>query len=248
MDADNPGDHFDHLSTSWTLLGEAHDSATPQARREAALEQVIERYQNLVRRYLAGALRQERNAREAVDECFQEFGLRVLRGAFKGAAPERGRFRDYLWTCLANLVNDYHRKRRRELEPLEDREPAAEEERPVSEQEFLAMWREELVARALRALEAHERQTGQWLYAVLKLKMEHPQLRSEQLAERLAPAVGKPLTAEWARKRLFLARGKLAALLLDEVRQSLREPTDEQVYEELADLGLLEYCRSALPQ
>jgi hypothetical protein len=49
--------------------------------------------------------------------------------------------------------------------------------------------------------------------------------------------------AVWVRKRLHLARQKLRELLREEVRRTLREPTDAAVEEELADAGLLAYCR-----
>ena len=45
--------------------------------------------------------------------------------------------------------------------------------------------------------------------------------------------------------RKWLARSN-ADLLLDEVAQSLEAPTAERLQEELAELTLLEYCRSAL--
>ncbi len=45
---------------------------------------------------------------------------------------------------------------------------------------------------------------------------------------------------------LHRAREKFAAHLIDDVAQSLTEPTEEQLHEELLDLGLLDYCRSAL--
>src|SRR5439155_155691 len=139
-----PDDHFDHLSTSWTLLDKAHRPDLPAQQQQAARQQVIERYGSLVRRYLGGAFRQEPDAPEAVEECFQEFSLRVMRGAFKGAAPERGRFRAYLRTYLSNLGNDYRRNNLRRAESLGEYEPAAQEEPPAGDQEFAAMWREDL--------------------------------------------------------------------------------------------------------
>jgi len=47
---------------------------------------------------------------------------------------------------------------------------------------------------------------------------------------------------------LHRARQKFAALLLDEVAHSIERSTAEQVAEELADLGLLDYCQPALEQ
>ncbi len=244
MGAPQPNDHFDHHSTSWTLLVGAHDPGATPATRERARRQLIERYQGLARLYLAGALRHEREAEEAVAECLQELGVRVMTGAFKNVDPERGRFRHYLRACLSNLVNDYQRRQGRRVDALGDFDPAAPGS-AADEKEFVALWRQELVERALRALANHEKRTGQQFYSVLKLKMDHPELRSAQMAERLTASAGKPLTEVGVRKRLSLARAKLVELLRAEVKQSLRDPTEEQVEEELADLGLLEYCRPA---
>ena len=66
------------------------------------------------------------------------------------------------------------------------------------------------------------------------------------MAEQLAPVIGKPVSAEWVRKRLQRARDRFAELLLQEVARSLGAPTEEELEEELLALGLFEYCRSAL--
>jgi RNA polymerase sigma factor (sigma-70 family) len=249
MEPPTPTDHFDHLSTSWDLLRAAHDPEASPEQRQAARRQLVERYQDLVRRYLGGALRHERDRGEAVDDCLGKFSLRVMEGAFEGVKPERGRFRDYLRTCLENLVHDYHRerqRRRRQFQPLGGiDEPAVSGSPPVTDEEFKTMWRDQLVTQALAALEGHEKRKGQHLYTVLKYKMDHPDLRSAALANQLAGVVGKPVTAEWVRKRLYLARRRLAESLLQAVRQSLQRPTDEAVYQELAELGLLAYLPAA---
>ena len=57
---------------------------------------------------------------------------------------------------------------------------------------------------------------------------------------------GKPVTAGWVRKRLYLAREKLGELLLEEIRQSLDTPSEADMVQELIELNLLKYCRSAL--
>jgi hypothetical protein len=81
---------------------------------------------------------------------------------------------------------------------------------------------------------------------VLKLRMDHPEMHSPEMAERLTAQLGKSITSGWVRKRLFVAREKLGELLLSEIRQSLPHSTDEQVVEELITLELLDCCRDAL--
>ncbi len=48
------------------------------------------------------------------------------------------------------------------------------------------------------------------------------------------------------RKTLERARNKYADFLLHEVAQTLKKPTVAELEEELADVGLLTYCRPAL--
>jgi hypothetical protein len=87
-------EHLSGLSTPWVLLRQARDllPAVQQAARAALLD----RYGPLIRRYLGGAFRGRADQQEAIDECLQRFGVRLCEGAFDGATPQRGRFRDYL--------------------------------------------------------------------------------------------------------------------------------------------------------
>jgi RNA polymerase sigma-70 factor (ECF subfamily) len=232
-----PADEFDALTTSWTLLRDAHNPQARPERRSEALDQLFRRYQPLARRYLGGALRREKDREEAVNECFQRFCLKLLEGRLQGADPNRGSFRRYLRTLLSNLVTDYQRERQRQLPGLP--EAAAD----VPEAEFREWCREDLVRLALVALEREEQQTGRVLYSVLKLKMDHPDWRAPQLAEHLAGRLKQALSAVWVRQRLFQARKRLCQLLREQVRLDLPEPTDQLVEEELARLGLLDYLR-----
>jgi RNA polymerase sigma factor (sigma-70 family) len=244
MPPPQPPDHFDQLSTSWSLLEEAHDPLAQPGRRAEARGRLLLRYEPVARRYLGGALRQAEDP-EAVEECFQRFCLRVLEGGFQAVTPERGRFRHYLRAVLSNLVTDYQRERQRRLPALADADPP--ETFLVSDEEFRAMYREELVTRALRALAEQERQTGGVLYTVLKLKIDRLDWQAPRLAEHLSGQLGRPLTAGWVRKRLFQARERLWELLRQEVWLDLQDPTDERLDEELAELGLLQYRRPEPP-
>jgi RNA polymerase sigma-70 factor (ECF subfamily) len=115
-----------------------------------------------------------------------------------------------------------------------------------SDEQFLTIWRAELMARTWDALARLERETGQHLYTVLRFRTDHPDVRSPEMAQRLAAVVGKAVTADWVRRRLHLARGKFTELLLDEVSQSLEGAGPEALDQELIDLGLHAYCRPAL--
>src|SRR5437879_1637637 len=104
MEPANPDPRLSHISTLWTLVEQAHRG--PADAIGPAQRLLLERYAAVVHRYLGGALRDA----DAADELFQEFCLRFLRGDFRRADPQRGRFRDFLRTALVNLVVDYHRR------------------------------------------------------------------------------------------------------------------------------------------
>jgi DNA-directed RNA polymerase specialized sigma24 family protein len=176
------------------------------------------------------------------DEQFAYIASKKAEFLGSGLPEAACRFRDYLRTVLSNLVRDHRRKKQSPAAPLEGAGPEAEDVRE-GEEEFIRLWREGLVRRALQALEGHEKRTGEVRYTVLRLAMDHPGMEAEEMARRLSGQLGKPATAAWVRKRVFLARQKLRDLLRHEVRQTLREPTDEAVEEELAEVGLLAYCR-----
>jgi RNA polymerase sigma-70 factor (ECF subfamily) len=89
MPEEKPTDRLSQISTTWTMLLEAHD---PAGEIRVARKQLFDRYEAAIRAYLTGALRD----RDAAEECFQTFALRFVRGDFKGANPQRGSFRKYL--------------------------------------------------------------------------------------------------------------------------------------------------------
>jgi RNA polymerase sigma-70 factor (ECF subfamily) len=240
---------FDDLSTAWTLLGAAHDPAAPPELMRAARQQLLERYEPVVRLYLRGLLRGRPDREEAVAECVQNFALHFVSGGFRNADPRRGRFRDYLKAALRNLATDYQRGGRLKPLPLPgDDVPVEDPPLPDADPEFVKIWRDELLARTLKALAAADERSGQHLYTVLRFRMDHPDMRSPEMAEQFGARLGRAVNSGWVRKRLFLAREKFAGLLLDEVLQSLDNPGDDQLIAELQELGLLDYCRSALEQ
>jgi DNA-directed RNA polymerase specialized sigma24 family protein len=234
------------LSTSWTLLFRAQgQEATPQELM-AARQELLDRYESVITRYLRGALRWEANHEEAVEECFQNLAVRFVGGKFQNVTPDRGRFRDYLKTCILNVVRDYQRKQRQNQGlPIEDVEPAG---RSIlgSAEEDAGVWREALLSRAMKSLAELERQTGKPLHSVLRLRRDHPRMPSHEMAEKLTAELARPVTAAWVRKKLEAARERFCRLLYEETAQSLESTDSNDVEQELADLGLLGYCRPFL--
>jgi RNA polymerase sigma-70 factor (ECF subfamily) len=239
MEQDNRQQRLSHITTLWSLVHQAHQGPTDAV--TAAQRHLLERYGGAVHRYLLGALRDA----EAADDQFQEFCVRFLRGDFRRADPERGRFRDFVKTAVFHLIVDYQKRRR--LPPLEGHEPAVTSS-PLAEadQEFLQSWREELLDRAWLGLAEIERKTGQPCYTVLHFRTEQPLLSSAAMADQLGARLGKAFTVASLRQALYRAREKFTDLLLQQVRQSLDEPSEEALEQELLDLGLLTYCQSAL--
>ena len=101
-----------------------------------------------------------------------------------------------------------------------------------------------MTARA--ALAAHQQRTGQPFHEVFRLRIDHPELTSAQMADQLSKQLGRPVKDGYVRQVLHRARDKYVDLLLDELAASLHEPTAEQLEQELIVLGLLDYCREGL--
>jgi RNA polymerase sigma-70 factor (ECF subfamily) len=239
MDRESLNQRLSAISTQWTLLFQAHQGSSDTV--ATAQCQLMQRYSGAVFRYFLGALRDP----EVAAELSQEFALRFVRGDFRRADPERGRFRDYLKKALIHMVTDYHRTRQawpRQLDPAAP-EPADSPPQSVhEEEEFLKSWREELLERTWQAL-AEAQPT---YHAVLLYRVENPDALSAEMAQELSVRLGKPLNAAAARKAAQRAHEQFADLLLDEIQHSLGTTATAALREELIALDLLRYCRSAL--
>jgi RNA polymerase sigma-70 factor (ECF subfamily) len=228
------------IKTHWAAVLEAHHGEGDAA--SATQQALLMEYYGAVYRYLLGALGDAATA----EELTQEFAVRFLRGDFRGADPTRGRFRDFLKVSVRHLMLDYWRARGKDAAPLPDgltgrpADPVADHDRA-----FLEKWREELLAHAWKALEGQTGE-GQSYYAALRVKTEHPELRSAGLAELLGARLGRPVTEEAARQLIHRARQRFADLLVAEVARSVAGAPPEELEQELIDLDLMAYCRAAL--
>ena len=233
--------HLSDIATHWTILRQAHGGGADEA--AAARQALMERYCGAVFRYL---LRKVRDASVAED-LTQEFALRFIQGRFERADRERGRFRDYVRGALFRLVQDHYREQARGPRPVAlEHDPAGPDEQADADRAFRESWRQELLARAWRALEAAEAESGQPFHAVLRLRADRPELTGGQMAELLTERLGRPIAPANLRQLLHRARERFAELLLDDIRESLEDAPAERVAEELAELNLLKYCKDAL--
>ncbi len=239
-------DHFDRLSridTMWSMVQQAH---RPDATEFGlAQQQLLDRYGGAVRRYALAALREP----DGADEVYQEFALKFVRGDYGNATPEKGRFRSFLKTSVYHLIIDHQRRRGRQqkLAPLIDEPPeVAESVDSPQDEAFLQSWRADLLERVWAMLEQQQTASGKPYHTVLRVRVEHPEVRSPELAELVGQKMDKPITAGTVRVMLCRAREKFGDLLIDEVAHSLADATPEQVEEELIDLDLWRYCKPAL--
>jgi RNA polymerase sigma factor (sigma-70 family) len=228
-----------------TLWSDVVRASRPESEAHAARARLVLRYIGAVHQYMARVLRDD----EAAAELAQEFAVRVLRGDFRRADPQRGRFRDFLRIAALNLVNDYRRRSRsrhlvQRAGALEPVAPGAEADEPDAE--FLQTWRTELFSRAMASLDEYQRRTGRPYHDLISLRTGEPQPSSAQMAAALSARLGKPVSDGWVRQTLRRARECLADLLLDEVSISLEGCSMEELEQELIILDLLDYCRESL--
>jgi len=254
----NEDEHLSQIHTAWTMVRRARGSEeddpdsdsggdTAEARRS-----LLQQYHRPVSRYLRAITRDA----DAADDLFQQFAVKFMEGGFRRADQDRGRFRDYLKTAIIRMAYDHRRQKAKQiahssgnipkdmLENLAEQQP---DEDSLSKQ-FDQGWREELLRRAWKALEQEERNTGKPYHSVLAYRAANPKEKSGDMAAALTEqlAADPPLTAAGVRKTLERARQRFGVYLLDEVAASLGDASIEAIEEELSDLGLKEYCESAL--
>src|SRR5262249_838708 len=176
MKQEPPNQRLSLISTLWSLVCRANRASTEDA--QAARQQLLERYGGAVRRYLRKLLHDP----DAADEVFQEFALQLVHGDLRGADPQRGRFRNFVKATLFHLVADYRKQQREWPGPLpaNGTRLAARPQAVECDRQFVESWRDELLARAWSALAKIEAGNGQPVYAVLRFRSDHPEMRSPQ--------------------------------------------------------------------
>ena len=222
----------------------AHEDDNGSA--EPAQRLLLERYGEAIQRYLLAAVRDQHVA----DELFQEFAVKLIKGDFKQANPEVGKFRSYVKTSLFRMVASYHRKnsarKERNLEQVPDVDSGADQFGVAEDEKFLQVWRDAILAKAWSRLESAEANGGPPYHTILRLRVQNPASSSLELAELISTVVGKQLTSGNARVQVHRARKKFAHSLFETIADSLEKPTREAVEAELIEVRLIEYCRDSL--
>ena len=243
MSDTDQGMHLSRIDTVWSMVLDAHHAT--DERQVEAMERLLRRYGKAIHRYLLAVVG---NADDAADLA-QELALRLVRGDFQAARPERGRFRQMIKSAALNLVVDYHRRRRLRPGQLAESNPEVADPANTAEdwdREFVASWRSRLLGLAASSLERYQQRTGRPFYDVFRLRKENPELSSAQLAELMSQQQGRPIKSNWVRQMLLRARERYASALLAEIWRSLEHPSPENLEEELIELGLLKYCQKHL--
>jgi RNA polymerase sigma factor (sigma-70 family) len=222
-----PASHLTDVETSWTQIRTAH---SPGPVGQAAMRELIGRYHDAVERYLRLKLRDQNLA----DEVFQEFWTKLLTHKLAGADHSKGRFRDYLRTVLHRLIIDHFRGRKlASLPPGDLLDPS------TADADYDRVWREAVIKRVWSRLETYEASTHKNRYAsVLHLRVGNPDASIEQIAQQLSEQTGTRVTPEAFRKTLQRARGKFLELLMQELRETVHPATQQDIEDEIYDLGL----------
>jgi RNA polymerase sigma factor (sigma-70 family) len=200
-------------------------------------ERFLRRYAPAIRGYFSSLMRNRCDAEDAA----QDFFLRVMRKGFRHFSAGRGRFRDYLKTAIRNAALRYMKRTGRPASNayIVAALGSAAVADQVLDQEFLVHWRWCLLSRAWAALRKHQGSSpGNLFHTVLQLETKYPEDGSARLAARASQLVGYPLEVAAYRKQVSRARRLLAKLLVNEVRLTLHQPTDDELDDELIALGV----------
>ncbi len=241
--AKNMNDRLSQIDTLWSVVRRAHRTGEATD----AQQELLNRYSSAIRRYLFNKLKDP----SAADDIYQEFALKFVRGDFQQVVPEKGRFRTFIRTVLFRMVADYYRARQRKKSVQLDEsmaEPQLADPEESRDDQFAEVWRDELLKRTWEGLLQVEKESGKMWFTVLQLRVNHPEMRSAQLAESLSREVKKEVSTANVRVLLHRAREKFSALLIDAVAESVSSKSYADIEEELAELKLLDFCHAALEQ
>ena len=236
------GARLDGIETRWSLLRQS--ALTGAESSEQARQTLVLRYAPAIRGYCRAILGTD----DGADELSQDVVVRMLKGDFGGADPDRGRFRDLLRTAIRNMARNHWKKEsRRSHNALVEESVEGSEDESVDP--WLDQWRTTILDNTWQELQAWQQQhEGSCLYSVLRLRTENPGDSSEELAARVSEAIGREINASTARQNLKRARGKFTEFLINEVVDGLDRPDKSRVHDELIALGLWDLVKDALPE
>ena len=233
---------LDGIETRWSLLRRSSDVSSVDS--EQARQTLVLRYASAIRSYCRAILGTD----DGADELSQDVIVRLLKGDFGGADPDRGRFRDLMRTAIRNMArNHWKRESKRSHAVLIEESVEGQEDEQADP--WLQQWRDTILENTWRELEHWQHQhAGSCLYSVLRTRSDHPTATSEQLSELVSQQLGRSINAGTVRQNLKRARTKFTELLVEEVADGLDDPTRDRVQDELIALGLWDLVKDVLPE
>jgi RNA polymerase sigma-70 factor (ECF subfamily) len=223
-----PKSMLEFISTCWPMI---HNPV-----------QFVMKYARAIHKYVAALVRDPHDA----EEVAQEFLTRVFDKGFCPENVSRGRFRDYLKSAVRFVAISHLRRKR---PTISDDQVLMELVGPEHDpdQAWSDEWRACLLERIWQKLELHQQQTeGNLYFSVLQIMTEDPKSTSDAHAARLARQLGRPYRADAFRQQSTRARRHFAKLIVEEIQQTLQNPSAESVEQELVDLKLMPYVRDFL--
>lgn len=233
---------LDGIETRWSLVQRAHQGTLVSGGE--ARKALVMRYSQSIRGYVAALTRN----REDSDEIAQEVVVRMLKGDFGGADPNRGRFRDLLKVAVRNMVRNHWDKSNRRKGVEHDLTQIPEDDEGLEADPWLDQWRSNLMKNAWAKLDAYEKQhPDRPVATLLGMRARYPEDTSQQLADRLAAELKRPIRADSLRQQLRRARLRFAEFVVEEIADGLDEPSRDRIQEELIHLGLYAQVKEVLP-
>jgi RNA polymerase sigma-70 factor (ECF subfamily) len=204
-------------STVWTDVLRVRDGAVHGAR--AALERLIEIYWKPVYFQIR---RWGHDVEDAKDLTQQYFTLFMERDAIRSVDPAKGRFRAFVRASLAHFLSDERDRRRAKKRTLPS-DFARAERQYHEDATFDRDWATAVLERAFLRLRSQAPREARIVEA-----QRSGEARYRELADEMA------MTEVNVKVLAHRGREKLRALILDELRQTVSRPGDED--EELAAL------------
>ena len=249
---DQPQDSFaprlDRIETQWSLLRRAHDAS--MATGSEARRLLVLRYSPAIKSYIRAIVGNEIDA----DEIAQDAVVRLLKGDFAGADPQRGRFRDLLKVAVRNMIRSFwQRANRRKTVDYDvdqvDAQFAEEQSDGLDDAQWVKSWRRTLMDLAWAQLrEYEETHAGSVSYSVLRTRADHPDIDSTELARRVTEKIGRPVKSDAVRQQLRRARIRFCEFLVEEIAHGLDSADPERIQDELIQLGIFEEHQGRPPQ
>jgi RNA polymerase sigma-70 factor (ECF subfamily) len=221
------------VDTRWSVVARAGGADDAQAR--AALSWLVERYWEPLRR----AARRWGCDQHQAEDAVQDFCCRLVerRGDLGGVVPGGGRFRSYLVVAFRNLVRDRIAAERAAKRgggaPTVDAAAADPVAPPAADPAFDRDWAEALLERAEDRLAqehgAAERQRFD--------RLRHFLTRNGSGEDYAAAGAPLGLSEGAVKVAVHRLRQRLRELAKAEIRETLAEPTPDEVEDELRALA-----------